>query len=415
MERGKSRVAATSDRELRRKEQLRAAQERLRGRKNQNLASANSRVAELEALMTRTTSTLRLCTATCDAATRFLLDTALSDIEQLSVKSTLPDRTTEQNVDFANLDTTQSDEFTSSSTPAISSGDYFASEMSQNDVGSGSLDLAFAFDDIGSLTSSAQHGSNTDVEQLISSATEQPNTFLYRPSLAADTQTPSYDNRRESVPRNLQMQSLAHHETTFSRHIWRRAMETGYNMLSSSDTHPAWIERVFGNKFAYRTRTFVMNACVQALNEGQYEPIEFFNYPDFQQAQRSQHNERDLPFAEKSPLENDPFSSRAEQRNVVSGYESSQSLMTSRDIEKFCLKQGFIQKPGQASRALEMNVNSWTKPVSHSNKLWILDVERFISHLMTVCVSIDIQPSFPTSEILRMLLSSMKRVMPNVI
>ena len=418
MEKTKSRTATPTDRDLRRKEQLRAAQERLRSRKNQNLAIANSRVTELEALMTRTSSTLRLCMATCDETTKFLLDSALSDIEQLSVKSTLPVRTTEKNVDVANSGTSQRDEFASSSSPAIPSDDYFASAIPQDVLGSGNFDLTFTFDDTRSHSSSrARYRPNTDVEQLINPATEQADISSYAALLTAGVQTPRNDNQGAStVPDNLQMQSPAHHDTTFSRHIWRRAMETGYHMLSSSDTHPAWIERVFGNKFAYRTRTFVINACAQALNEGQYEPIEFFNYPNFQQTQRIQHDELDLSFAEDSPPQNDPFVLGNEKSNLAKGNSSSQSLMTSRDIEKFCLKHGFIQKPGQeAPGAPEIDVDSWTKPVSHSNKLWILDVERFVSHLMTVCVSVDIQPSFPTSQILRMLLSSMKRVMPNSI
>lgn len=175
------------------------------------------------------------------------------------------------------------------------------------------------------------------------------------------------DQPAPNVSHTLEVKSLAHHETSFSRYLYRRSWETIHHMLSNPSTDQRWINRVFGNTLGYLTPSYVLSMVSRLLNTNDHEPLEFFHYPEFQ-SPRPDMVYQDRRSHMQSYLHRRSFDAQAESLNIAAREESQDRLMTPMDIEKFCVKNGML------SEFLTQAAPFW-----HKGILWELDLEKFVS------------------------------------
>jgi len=171
----------------------------------------------------------------------------------------------------------------------------------------------------------------------------------------------------------LPLVTLAHHEVTFSKRLYRRAWEMLYNMLTLP-VNPKVIERAIGNTLGYIAPSRLLHVSVMMLRSDSFEPLEFFTRPYFYLPRRSM-NQQSAYSPVQSSMPMKAYDPDAEDRNIARRNRIEDPYMTPLDIEKYCLESGVL-----ASTLLEdgQEVGVSANEFQLSGKSWTLDIDRFI-------------------------------------
>lgn len=364
-----------------RRAQFREAQQRARQKKNNALSDANEKAEELRAILDKTNKALEEFQQGCDDEARIKL------FRTLAKHNVLPHTPWSQQAEYCKTpDNGQSGAiaFEESTSPIVDGENAVASWELEDYLDNFQEHVPLDFelpngivDGVPANSEDLEYFSTGDLE------TQARRTRGLEPVLGFDeldqngsplkmsTNTNDAANGVQPAlpyPSTMELKSLAHRETSFSRYLYRRSWETIYHMLSNPSTDQRWINRVFGNTFGYLTPSYVLSMVSRLLSTNDHEALEFFHYPEFQ-SPRTDMAGQERHSSVQSYLRPKSFDAQAEDRNIRAREDDGDRLLTPMDIERFCVNHGMLSQ----------FANYVAQPFWHSGMLWELDLEKFIS------------------------------------
>ena len=73
--------------------------------------------------------------------------------------------------------------------------------------------------------------------------------------------------------------TLAHHETSFGRHLQRAALEIGYKLITSKNTNPDVINHIFGFSLRFETREEIAMRLKRSMETSSKESLYAWRAP----------------------------------------------------------------------------------------------------------------------------------------
>ncbi|KAI4731270.1 hypothetical protein E4T49_00903 [Aureobasidium sp. EXF-10728] len=174
-------------------------------------------------------------------------------------------------------------------------------------------------------------------------------------------------------------------EPTFAKRLWRRCAEMALHILTDTKQHQASIERAFGAYFDVFSPEVVRRSLSNALGRNDFGELEYHNYPDFQFTSRSR-----------------GVQSVVAERLMNSGHIdlADDPYMTPKDIEKYFVWNGQLRQ----SLGPRGNIVTSPCPFDFQGKRWILEENRLIH----ICIGQG--PALLASHVIAATFQSMQRV-----
>ncbi|KAI4722528.1 hypothetical protein E4T48_01189 [Aureobasidium sp. EXF-10727] len=385
-------------RELKRKQQLREAQRRLRQRKIEALQDATSEVEGLRKQLAEATETIARLSAQNNTPTT-------SDIAILNTISHQSGRghqgevenrhTIDSQVDFQGR-TTENNVLGEPWSPVSPStlGSFFPG--TSNDL------LALDVPDIFHYQQPSGTSERSDPNPIPKSFEHESSAIWplgytavlddYVPYMPLSAHSDSHSSPSvQTVGQASPPPYSSIREPTFAKRLWRRCAEMALHILTDTKQHQASIERAFGAYFDIFSPEVVRRSLSTALGRDDFGELEYHNYPDFQFGSRSR-----------------GLQSAVAERLMSSGHIdlADDPYMTPRDIEKYFVCNGQLRQ----SLGPRGNVVTSPCPFDFEGKRWILEENRLIHTLMHFSVCIGQGPALLASHVIAATFQSMQRV-----
>ncbi|CAD0115417.1 unnamed protein product [Aureobasidium uvarum] len=387
-------------RELKRKQQLREAQRRLRQRKVEALQDATSEVEALRKQLAEATETIARLSAQSSTPT-------INEIATLNtIRSHQPGRGHRGGIENGHSMNSQAD-FEEPTIAQNVLGESWSpvspSTLESFFPGSSNDLLALDIPDVFHFPQSSSTSERSPPLNLTHKSSGHDSRPIwplgytavlddyvpYMP-LAAHSDSPSSPSV-QTVGQSSPPPYSPFRESTFAKRLWRRCAEMALRMLTDTRKNQPSIERAFGAYFDRFSPEVVRRSLSTALGRDDFGELEYHAYPDFQ---FSSHN-RVIQNASTDKLMGPEHIDLAED-----------PYMTPRDIEKY-----FVWN-GQLRQSLDPKGNIVTSPChfDFQGKRWILEENRLIHTLMHFSVCLGQGPALLASHVIAATFQSMQRV-----